>query len=217
MTSISGSLLNIPYANEAKTFDALHNGRWRDLIREAGIWGRDEAFSARPRLLASAVAQSVMDEAALGVRIAEAGLVTNPGNPGLINNIAFGLVVLGKPEEALKVIENVDRTQLNQTEAICLFATIGMANFRLGKVEDGTRQYEQAIEAAKRAGLHDLETLAALYFARERVLQDHPVAMEQFRKAHQAAEKNPGAFIRAVADWLKKEVTDIAVKRGGNP
>jgi len=203
---IDQNLLQTPLACEAKTIDAFNRKAWEELLINAEGWSQDEAFSSRPRVLASGIASSVLGKAVLGEELARMGLSTNPGHPGLVNNVAFSLIYQGKASDALATIATVDRTQMLPADAICLMATTGLAFFRIGKPFEGKEFYQSAIDAASRHRNDVLKTLASLYFARERVLLGDGGAWADFCKAKEAALKHPKTTLPDIVTILEPEV-----------
>ncbi|MBI5828637.1 MAG: hypothetical protein HZB20_03650 [Chloroflexi bacterium] len=203
----------IPNAQEAMTFNAANHGRWAEVLVHAEKWAEDESFSSRPRLIASSTASSLLGNPKQGEEIARAGLETNPGHPGLLNNIAFALIEEGKPAEALRAIEEINKKQMTPVDEICVLATSGMANFRLGNAEIGRRLYEAAIHTTEKRKQPALKTLATLYLARERVLQGDVEGFKQFRKAYDEAKKfNDQPRLLAIADRLSPQIRNAEKK-----
>jgi tetratricopeptide (TPR) repeat protein len=211
--NVNPDLLNSLHASEAKTFDSHNRADWNSVVSYADEWAHEESFSSRPRQIASSVASSLLNKHELAVEIAQMGLATNPGHPGLLNNKAFALIQLGKPEEGMKAIDMVDKHQLNPIDIICLVATAGLAYFRLGDPIQGRAYYEKAIEAASRQKKDYLKILARLYLARERVLQGELEGLTEFRKAHEAAKKIKTTSLPYVADNLANQVMDAAISK----
>jgi tetratricopeptide (TPR) repeat protein len=207
-SEIGEGLLEVANASEAQTLDALNNSQWAELIEHALKWTNDEAFSSRPRLLASSVASSLLDLHAEGVKIAREGLSTNPGHPGLINNIAFSLALQGRAEEALTTLNQISKELVTPDDVICLTATIGLAYFRVSNREEGTRYYEIAIDAARRQGNTDLQALAKLYFARELRLIGDSNGLALLKEAHAQAKTSRAPMLTAIADKILKENSD---------
>ena len=194
------------HASEAITLDHHNHGRWKDVVDEAKIWAEEESFSSRPHLLASGVCASLLNNLSDAKKIAEAGLPTNPGPPGLLNNIAFCASLLGQPEAAFKAIQQVDRKFMTPNQAICLVATLGLAHFRSGNIAEGTANYEAAIAAAKRASLPTLHALARLYFGRELHLNGDNRGMLLINEAYESAQKIKTTTIPAVAATVVEEI-----------
>jgi tetratricopeptide (TPR) repeat protein len=215
-TEVNVNLLLNANVSEAKTFHAFNHAEWSDVIVNANIWAHNEGFSARPRVLASSVAASLLGDLELAEEIGRNGLMTNPGHPALINNIAFAMINAGKATEAMKLLETVNRHVITPTDAICLVATAGLAYYRLGNPTEGKRHYDLAIEAATRQNNRVLRTTARLYLARERVLQNDPEGLKEFRKAHDEAKKFQDTSLPFVAERLAKQVIDVEIKKTGN-
>lgn len=199
-----------PNAAEAIALDHHNNGRWSEVVAQSKLWADEESFSSRPHLLASGVSASLLKDPKTGKEIAEAGLPTNPGHPGLLNNIAFCQALLGQSNAALHTIEKVDRKLLSSTDAICLLATMGLAYFRGGNVAEGTRHYEAAIDAAKRAAKPALLALARLYFGRELHSSGDTHGLVILQSAHAAAQKFKTTTIPAVADIILSEMSNVS-------
>lgn len=206
---VNPSLLQAAHASEAKAFNAFNHGQWSDVVCHANMWAEDEAFSARPRALASAVESSLLDHPKQGEVIAQAGLTTNPGHPGLINNVAFALIEQGNPEQAIKVIDQVETEQITVVDRICLLATAGLAYFRLGNPDQGTKYYDLAIEGATRQKNDVLKVLAKLYLARERVFRRDPSGLKEFRIAHDEAKKHQNTYLPDIAAHLAKKIINV--------
>lgn len=205
---ISERYFSIPHSHEAQTFQAQNLGNWSSLVASASDWARDEFFSARPRLLASSTATSLLNDPNLGEQIARIGLETNPKHPGLINNLAFSLCHSGKAEEALQCIKTVDDSNCSPVDKICLRATEGLAQFRIGNPLEGNRLYQEAIHTASEHDLEDMKTLATLYLSRERILGGDAGARQQFLEAAEKVSKSKNPRLTAITALLSKEIID---------
>jgi len=201
---VDPQLLEAPLVAEARAFDSYNHLLWPETVASAESWAEDEAFSARPRLLASAVATTFLGDGERGEKIARDGLLTNPGHPGLVNNIAFALIESGKPQEGLCELDSFNKEIITTSEAICIMATAGLAFFRLGNPEEGRIQYESAIQAAARYHSDSLRILARLYLAREEVRCGSEGARRKFKTAVAEANKMKTTNLPAVADHLQK-------------
>jgi len=214
MGDVKIEVLEKANASEALTWNDFHQGNWQRVIVQAEKWAQEEGFSARPLLLSSSTAASLLDEPKLAEEIARRGLVTNPGHPALINNVAFALVLQGKPQEGLAAIEEANTKGMRTPETVCLLATTGMAYFRLGNQSEGRKYYEAAIETAKGPENEGLKTVAALYLARERVLGGDKEGFKEFERLYEAAEKLQQTHIPALAEHLARDVKKAAVRFG---
>lgn len=202
------SVLQKPGLNEPHALDSFNRYDWDATVAHAEAWAEEESFSARPRLLASAVATTFLNDHTRSEKIARDGLSTNPGHPGLINNIAFALNAKGHPRAALEMINSINRELVTPNEAICLMATVGQSYFRLGDYEQGERFYQDAIHAAFRHRSEPLRVLARIYLAREKVLNGIAGASEEFQAACDEARELQSTNLPMIADHLQKQLGD---------
>lgn len=210
--AIDESLFLIAHSYEAQAFRAQNQGDWAGLVNSAIDWAYDESFSARPRLLASGTATALLNDAGLGERISREGLETNPGHPGLINNLAFSLCHEGKAEEALRHMDLVDPSKCSTIDSICLLATWGLAQFRLGNIVDGKAHYEKAIRTASAQKLEAMETLATLYLARERVLSGDPEGRGQYLSVLEKAKRMNNSRVLAIAERISADIIEGSLR-----
>lgn len=163
-----------PNANEAQTLSTFWAGRWSDSVAFSAKWAQDEPFSTRPFLHGSFLASSALENPAEGDRIARLGLRVNPHDPGLLNNLAFSLVGQGKPTEAKEAIREVPFEHAPEHSKICLLATRGLIEYRLGRPAEGKKLYQEAISKAAKLNLAPLKARALLYLGREEALSGQP-------------------------------------------
>jgi Tfp pilus assembly protein PilF len=163
-----------PNANEAQTLSTFWTGRWPESVAFSAKWAQDEPFSTRPFLHGSFLAASALENPSEGARIARLGLRVNPRDPGLLNNLAFSLVGQGKPAEAKEAIRDAPFEHAPQHSKICLVATKGLIEYRLGRPAEGKKLYQEAISQAAKLKLAPLKARALLYLAREEALSNQP-------------------------------------------
>jgi tetratricopeptide (TPR) repeat protein len=205
---IDPAALQKPGLNEPHALDSFNRYDWDATVAHAEAWAEEESFSARPRLLASAVATTFLNDHTRSEKIARDGLSTNPGHPGLINNIAFALNAKGHPRDALEMINTINRKLVTPNEAICLMATVGQSYFRLGDYGQGERFYQDAIHAAFRHRSESLRLLARLYLAREKLLSGILGASEEFQAACDEARELQATNLPMIADHLQNQLGD---------
>ena len=85
---------------------------WKGVVAASMDSLLDEPFSSRPAVLGSFAAATGLEDYGLAVNITGNGLIANPNELGLINNLAFSLA-LNKPHEALKELQTASRPALN--------------------------------------------------------------------------------------------------------
>ena len=186
-------------AAEACALSNLIHQDWGKVVEWAKEWAVDEGFSSRPRVLGSGIASSLLDNPKEAERIAKEGLLTNPGHPALVNNIAFAQALQGRGDDALAIINTVNNMQLSPVETICLVATCGLAYFRNEDAANGRFFYERAIAGARRLDNVELRTQAELYFSRELIRIGDKSGEAMFEQACKEAEKIRASTLPALA------------------
>ncbi len=206
--SFNTHALDTPRAFEARAWNSLRELRWVESIQEAGRWLVDEPYSKRPAQFGSYVATIGLEDYVMCEQFARRGLVSNPNDPSLTNNLAFAFANRGSLREATDRIRSVPRPQQDANTECALLATQGLILFREGQAERGRTHYEAAIKLAERRSLSKTRVLASIYLAREEVRASTPHAEEAVNLAM--------AFGRREADpeisWVLRNLVDALVK-----
>ena len=200
-------------AQEAQALSAHIQHNWESSFQFSRQWVKYESFSARPHLHGSSLASSVLQNPAEGERIARDGIRTNPGHAGLLNSIAFCLASQGKPDEAKKIIQEVKIDESPLIAKICLIATMGLIEYRLGSHDGGRILYERAIAEAVKHNKPELKARAMLYLAREEGLAGRPKAEVCMKEAIAEAAKFPQLDLQTLAAIFSTEIQNVEIKR----
>jgi len=203
-------------AQEAQALSAHNQHNWEHSFQFSRQWAKYESFSARPHLHGSSLASSILQKPDVGEHIAREGIRTNPGHEGLLNGLAFCLAVQGKAEEAKTVIKDVKVEDSPVIPMICLTATMGLIEYRLGNYNEGQRLYEKAIFEAAKHNKPELKARAMLYLAREEGLVGRTKADSRMKEAIVEAAKYPHTDLLTLAAILSNEVQNARVKRSGS-
>jgi hypothetical protein len=107
-------------------------------------WLNDQPFSTEPASFGSYRA-SMCGYFEAGIKFARAGLIPNPSNALLLNNLAFSQANTGALRDACETLAKV-RADEEGWMRPTLTATRGFVAFRSGEVEKGRNLYRQAIE-----------------------------------------------------------------------
>lgn len=153
---------------EANAWISKESGEWSKAMSEAKVWMSDQPFSSRPAIFGSFLASTVFEDYELGAQIARDGLVSNPDDAILRNNLVFALVQSGKVEEARTAMAKIVQAELSELEEVIVLATQGLIAFRSGDAIMGTRNYMEAIQHARKNGLPQ-EFDASFYLALEQI------------------------------------------------
>ncbi len=157
---------------EAMALDLYHNEKFEDTLDYARKWFMDQPFSRRPVLFGSSLISSLITNEEKSkdlLELLEAGLVSHPGDPTLINNLSYALALSGQEDKALDYIEKYKHQKMDRSTKICFKATEGLAQMRLGNIEKGRALYGESITESKEADEKNLNWKAILNFAREEI------------------------------------------------
>ncbi|MCC7139020.1 MAG: hypothetical protein IT460_11415 [Planctomycetes bacterium] len=135
---------------EAESLSSYFGGDWRASLRATEQWFADEPFSRRPSIQASYVSAVALEEYAQSVEFARRGLIANPSDFTLRNNLAFALAHLGQLKEAEQHLLLASKVASSSLERVVVAATAGLLALRSGDIEGGSRAYEAAEAGAAR-------------------------------------------------------------------
>lgn len=170
------------HSSEANAWITRQRGHLRDSLLQTRHWLEDQPFSSRPAEMGSFIA-SRLTQHEDSIQFARQGLVSNPDDVTLLNNLAFSLGKTGDVAGAKDALSRVNAELLSPSNQIVLDATRGLIAFREGNVNQGRILYDKAITLA-RARKDPREAIALIYRA-----------MEEIQAATPDAEKHRGAAL----------------------
>lgn len=159
-------LETIPDSHEASAWFSAETGETEAALENAWAWMREQPFASAPPIFgshAAAVAKRY-DEA---IKFGKAGLVANPTEFLLRNNLAFAHASKGETEEAERVLDELRSERLDRDENIVLLATRGLIEFRKGNASAGRALYQRSLDEATDPSVR---AVAALILAREEIV-----------------------------------------------
>jgi Tfp pilus assembly protein PilF len=180
---------------EARALRAAQEGSRREALREAWAWHYDQPFASRPAELGSYHA-SVEYDFESGAKIVEAALPANPREFLLLNNLAFCLASLDRPEEAARHLAAVRVSELDTENRATYLATRGLIAYRQGNPEEGHALYERSIATWRNP---EARALAMIMRAREELIARTGGARSAAAEARAAGEEVASREIEA---WL---------------
>ncbi len=183
---VTAQAMAVPRSFEAGAWRAYMEARWEASAQECAQWLDDEPFSKRPAEFGSFLAATAIRDFEQCITFANRGLIANPGDAGLTNNLVVALAKLGRMEEARSQFESIERPAAEAGTEITLVATAGLLEFRSGRVDAGRALYLEAIEAARAAGKRQPAAMAFLHLAEEELKVRSPMASETLRLAEVA-------------------------------
>jgi len=191
--------LETPGSFEARARESLRRGRFEEALDNSWNWLHDQSFSRDPAGVGSYVAAVALRDYEQSIRILQLGLVANPADWLLLNNMAFALASLNRLDEAQdhlnRIVGERDPTSLAVTSA-----TQGLVQFRRGNVQLGRDRYKEAIRALLKGNFKKSAAVAAVFWAREELLTRQEAAKEAVRRAAELAKKEQAPEIQG---WLR--------------
>lgn len=167
---INPSNFHVEMNFEALALDNFFNQDYNAALDNTAKWFIDMPFSKRPIMFGSNLASTILKDQKKSIAFLNAGLMSHPNDPQLINNLAYALALDNRPKEALEYLDKVkDESNYNTPTRICLTATRGLSYFRSGFADAGRKMYLKAIEQTKEAGNQELNWIAILNYAREEI------------------------------------------------
>lgn len=162
---------NVNNNYEAIALDNYHEQNWELAYENSVRWFFDLPFSSRPVMFGAHIAATILDDHKGAIRLLNAGLVSNPNNESLLNNIAYSLAKENRIEDAKKYIDKIyGLTGLENTIELCVSATKGLVLYKEGKIDEGRKLYLDVIEKAKGIKNHYYNWLAILNLATEELI-----------------------------------------------
>jgi len=205
---VGGTPIDVLRDFEAHSRHAAYVGRWDDAVASASNWLADQPFSADAACFGSFAAWMAEDWT-LSYKLADDGLIANPGNPVLLNNAAVALVELGDLERAVKLLTVGRSAPGDRRDRAVLTATEGLLFFRSGLVEEGRRRYDQTIGYFESQHDRQMAARAALILAREEILASTSEAEASWRRADRLVNASPTADLAT----LKARISSLGFGR----
>ena len=185
------NLEGVPWTFEASAWRNLIEGNWEGAVDSARLWHVDEPFSSRPAEFGSWVAPVTQGDFKAGEGFARAGLLTNPGDFLLLNNLAVSLAEQDRVSEALEVFQMIPVSAADSRSPATYLATRGLIAYRAGDPETGRLKYKAAVEAAKKKKVAQEVVWALFYYAQEEFRFDPTAAAEILREGKEKLARLP--------------------------
>lgn len=164
---------DMKYKAEAETRYEYFRKNYDAAFRHSVDWVNDSPYDKASVLFSSHIAYAFLKDYQSAARILNIGLVANPTETILLNNLAYVNALNGQIEEAERAMSRIDSlTSGNSTDAeICHTATNGLIQFRKGHIEEGRKLYLDAITRAKESSTDKtLINKAILNYLREELV-----------------------------------------------
>jgi hypothetical protein len=114
---------------------------WQSAFDEAMRWHGDQTFAADPAIFASHAAAAGLLDFEAAEAIARRGLQVNPGEPFLLNNLAYSLLETGHLESGAAVLAKTDVEKLTTFQLLHYWGNQGLLAFKVGDPKQGRELY----------------------------------------------------------------------------
>ena len=159
--------------SEAEARYAFSLRKYDDALNESIKWIDDLPYDKAPVLFSSSVAHTFLKDYDTAIKILRVGLIANPGDSMLTNNLAYVLALNDKVDEAESLMSNPHLYDQNLPidSLACHIATKGLIEFRKKHNDEGRRLYLEAINLAnERSNDKTLVRKAILNYLREELI-----------------------------------------------
>jgi tetratricopeptide (TPR) repeat protein len=165
--------LNIANTYEALTIYNYFNENYEESLEHSINWYLDLPFSKAPILYSALISTVFLGKRDQAIMLLKEGLHSHPGDPKIINELAYALALENELTEANNYLGNInDSLDISPETKTCLIATEGLISIREGNPDKGNAYYLRAIEAAKSFDSKSYLWLAKLNYAREIILNN---------------------------------------------
>jgi tetratricopeptide (TPR) repeat protein len=168
---IDTSAFDVKLNYEALALENYHKNNYVEAVENSINWFKDMPFSRRPIMFGASLASSFLKDHKKAISILKAGLISNPNDPQIINNMAYSYALSNNPNEAIDILNTLRYSEpLDDMTQICLLATRGLTFFRLNQPEIGRSLYLEAISESRINNYPQLNWIAILNYTREELL-----------------------------------------------
>jgi len=160
------------YEAEARLQFASEN--WEEAQKFSALWQSYQPFSKVPAVFNSFISADYLMDYDAARRASTQGLLSNPDDTSLWNNLIYALILSGNIDEA-KVKYETKVSQHSKENDIALIATGGLLKYRMGDYLQGRILYQKALEKAKGEARQEFYFRGLLCFAREEKRAGYPI------------------------------------------
>lgn len=161
-----------PGSFEANATQTMATENYSDSAKAAWDWLHDEPFASTPAIHGSFVCSMALGRHQEAEEFAREGLLANPNDLFLLNNLTFALASLDRVEEAQSYLNQLQGLNPGGNERPATLATAGLVAYRRGHLSQGRDLYDQAISVARAERKHTQVVWALLLASREETRVD---------------------------------------------
>jgi hypothetical protein len=148
-----------------------------------------------------------MEDHLEAIKILRCGLISNPGDPLLLNNLAYSSACIGELDAAKEALERIvvpSDDPSSTSVSVMKTATAGLLEYRKGNPSLGRSLYLRAFESARDADLDHLRARLVLFFALEEARAGFPLTNPVAKVALETGERTSDPVLRLLLKRLLK-------------
>lgn len=201
--------LENPVSSEANYYRFMLANKFSEALNAAVRWHGDEPFASRPMVAASFIA-AITGSYEESAQFAREGLIAEPNNTALLNNLAFAMGATGNLLEAERNLARVMSLEDKEPSGHTL-ANLGMISYLRDEIDLGDQLYDAAIKTFRRKKDIAEAAVAAAFRAHFARVARVPNANEALVAAKHLAEESRSAIALSIFSMLtKSEVANTA-------
>jgi len=205
------NLLKLPRSFEANARFLIQAEKWNQATTATQAWQTDEPFSSRPAGLGSFLAITAQEDFKKAIQIVHTGLIANPGDPTLINNLVYAYACSGRIEDARKVLTQYPCKDCPPEQEIALLATAGLIEYRAGNTLEARAKYNEAMELAKVLKLQSYYIRAKIHYAREELRADPSKSQQAVLEALSLGKKDNDPIVKLTLSKLNEDLEKAGI------
>ena len=167
--SVDASKLKMDGSAEARLYWAELQNDWQSAVEASDEWINDESFSLKAAANGSFIATGILSDHDRAVQFCDKGLIANPRNLILVNNMVVALCRAGNLERAEQLLPILRGCTMEEEARPAASATLGLFGFRKGLIDEGRRYFLNALEMSEKKKLQDTKFRVLFHWAVEEI------------------------------------------------
>jgi len=202
----------IPASFEAKARHFRKLQDWENFIKESEGWCNDEPFSTRAPGNASYISAVATGNMAVCQKFCELGLIANPSDGTLLNNLAVAYAQRGQIDKARNLLEKRLK-RIYKPDDVHILGLEALTAYRSGDIENGRKFYLKAFEAAVEKKDMVLAALALLHQVQEELVASTMEALEYFEAFEPVVKKIREPEVQSMLERLRTQAQFLSQLR----
>ena len=191
-----------PLSYEAHCWKMIQDKDWDGAAEQCKKWLCDEPFSSRPARVGSSIGIDVLSNLNYAEECARIGLMSDPNDHILLNNLTVSLSYQNKINEAIQCFNKITVPLESGLSDYVYIATMGLLHFRIHNYDEGHKFYERAESLAPK----EFKPLVIIHWAKEEAHAKTTHASNLLQLAKKVSDESNDDYIKKIhTELLNKE------------